>query len=747
MIKKSISTTLAFLMIMTVLFVSVNASDPVAKTYSFYSNGMLFRQNDTAVIAGTGKQGSTISVELYDNNGVLVTENESNVSSDGVFEVSFTAPPGSFDSYSVILKENGTEFRKIEDVLFGELWLASGQSNMQYPLIQAKNASENHKNNAEINKFLRVLITPFYAEYNDTIGKIPSHPVKDIPGSKWINANDSDVYGMSAVAYFFGIKMIEELGVPVGILNVSLGGSTIASWISREEIDNNSEVKRDFIKNEKYVELSDWDKEKRSIYYEMSSNYNLRIDALKHFRLSGLIWYQGETDIGWSADEYSRAFDLLQKSYTKLFRYSDGLLPVVFTQLASYYYSESGLELPSRNVDFSEMQQKEYDSRALITIYDVPLTYLPEAGVIHPECKQEVGERMAFAALGLVHNRYDCYTASTVDSTEINDGAIYVKLNNVGDGLVSDGKNLKGFSVCGRDGIYVKADAEIVSNDTVKIYCKEIPSPASAAYAFSLNNEKSNLFASCNGSKALPVSPFVTDRNVGTKYWSEKTWADCDDNFIWHTVDDKNSGIYPSWKSDGASLSLVHSELFDDNPFLEITSDASEFTVSPVLNYYEDDKAHPFNDSNTDYSSYGKMTVSLRNAGEKDVILDEIKFCRNSLIYYSPALTETSSKSYVIPADGEWHTVSFDLNKVYLSGNETGFSYASRRINKVKSIDFCFEQSGEKAVINIDNIRFYPSVGEHGTGFDADRDNAENIFEFLSAVIVNFIGMIFSLFD
>ncbi len=739
MIKKIVSLFVVFTMLLS-LFVFADASESAAETFSFYTDGMLFKQNEKAVIAGTGKPDSKIKVELYDKNGILISENESTVGSDGLFEVSFNAPSGSFDSYSVILKENGTEFRRITDVLFGELWLASGQSNMQYPLIQAKNAIEKLDSNAETNKFLRVLITPFYSEYDETKGMIPAYPVKDIPGSKWINANDPSVYEMSAVAYFFGIKMIDKLNVPVGILNISLGGSTIASWISRNEIDSNPEVKNDFIKNNKYVEVSDWDKEKRSIYNEMSTNYNLRMEALKHFRLSGLIWYQGESDIGWTGEEYSRAFDLLQKSYTKLFDYSDGLLPVVFTQLASYFYSESGWELPARNVDFSEMQQKESDSRALISIYDIPLTYLPEAGVIHPECKLEVGERMAFAALGMLYNRNDCYTSATIKNSELKDGSVYVKLNNVGDGLVADGNELKGFSICGNDGIYVKADAEIIGNDMLRIFNDEIDSPVSAAYAFSLNNEKSNLFASINGEKALPVSPFVTDRTIGKEYWSEKTWAECDDESIWHTIDDKHSRLYPSWTSDTAALIF-------ENSSLKIASDTPQFTASPVLNYNDGYKTLAFNDSNTDYSSFGKMSFSVRNCSKDNIILNEIKFKKQNIIYYSPAVSDTLSDSYVIPADGEWHTVSFDLNKMYLYGFETWFSYSAKKIKNVPDIEFCFESLGDNCVVNIDNIRFYPSVGEHGIGFDADKNNADNIFEYMSAVMVNFIGMIFTVFD
>jgi sialate O-acetylesterase len=123
----------------------------------------------------------------------------------------------------------------------------------------------------------------------------------------------------------------------------------------------------------------------------MTANYNLRIHPARHFRISGMIWYQGESDIGNSADEYSDCIDLLQRSYTEVFGYKKGLLPFIYTQLASYFYSEDGLCLPQRNIDFSDIQQERPESRALVAIYDLPLTFLPEAGSIHPETKKEIG--------------------------------------------------------------------------------------------------------------------------------------------------------------------------------------------------------------------------------------------------------------------------------------------------------------------------------------------------------------------
>ncbi len=218
----------------------------------------------------------------------------------------------------------------------------------------------------------------------------------------------------------------------------------------------------------------------------------------------------------------------------------------------------------------------------------------------------------------------------------------------------------------------------------------------------------------------MPVSPFITDRIAEAKYWAEKTWADCDEATVWQTVDDKSSGFYPTWKSDDASL-------FFENSYLKVCSDTPDFTVSPVLNIIND----------SDYSSYGKMVVSLRNTGKNDVVLDEIKFNKNGIIFYSPAVCDTASRNCVIPADGEWHEVSFDLNKLYLLGNEKIFTSAAKRLNKVTDINFRFKSDGENSEINIDNIRFYPSVRTNGTGF----------FEYISTFFNSFIEIFLSLFN
>ena len=238
-----------------------------------------------------------------------------------------------------------------------------------------------YANNQKADKWLRVLYVPGIPEYKGSAELVPAQPQRTIPGACWLDGENPAIYGMSAVAYFFAEKLTKSIDMPVGIINVPLGGTTIATWLSREAIDSNAAVKKHLTDNGRYFPANEWKEDGHNLYTDMTANYNLRIHPAKNFRISGMIWYQGESDIGQTAQEYSDCIDLLQRSYTEIFGYKNGLLPFVFTQLASYFYSEDGLCLPQRNIDFSAIQQERPESRALVSIYDLPLTFIPEADI------------------------------------------------------------------------------------------------------------------------------------------------------------------------------------------------------------------------------------------------------------------------------------------------------------------------------------------------------------------------------
>ncbi len=743
MAKKVISA----LLIIVLAFCSVTvafAAGTEARLYTVYGNGMLFAQNKDAIFAGEGgKPGSIIKVQLLSENALPIKSGDTKVSDDGTFEVSFVAPPGSYKEYTVVLTEDGELFAKLEKIVFGELWLASGQSNMMFPLGQSIKGLEMMNNGVLSSKWLRVLIEPAYPTYNGT-NAIPADPQNDIIDAKWINGESPEIYGMSAVAYFFAEKLMNKLGMPVGILNSALGGSSIRSWLSRETIDADSLLKKELKNVGYYIEESDWNENTADIYNDMTANYNLRTHAYKNFRPTGLIWYQGETDLLFAkgSDLYSHSFDALQQQFSDMFDCKDEFFPIVYTQIAPYDYNPYAM--PEWNFNYAQMQSTLPESRAMITINDLTLTYQPEAGVIHPSAKQPVGERMATAALGMVYGKSETYTAAALDSSEIKDGSIYVTLKNCGDTLAYDGKVINGFAVCGKDGVYVQAQAEIISADTVRIWSDEVTEPVSASYAYCNLNTYANLYSTLNGEKLFPVSPFVTKQINGAVYWSDKTWAECELEKAWHFLPDPHSAEFDTWKANGADVAISADSAHSGKSGLKISATDSKFTVKPTQLYNIDGKDKIFEDTDTDWSNYGKISFYVRNNGDTEITLDTLKIYVDANSWYSPAVEGTKDSSFVIPADGEWHKVTLDLDSLYLKGNECGFTYANEKLDYV--FKFQLEFSGENADISIDEFRFAPSAESLGKRFEASIADADNPFEFISALFTMFIGLFANMF-
>ena len=741
--KKSVCIITALCMLFSCCSTAF-AQGSTARLYTAYGDGMLFKQNETVTFKGVAQSGSRITAELYGDDGNMLKSGEA-TATQGAFTVSFDGMPGSYNTYTVVLKENGVEFDTLENVVFGELWLASGQSNMMYPLGQSKDGVTMQAQGTKCSEWLRVYMEPAYPTYNGSDSLIPCEPQAEIIGGHWITGGSAEIYSMSAVGYFFAQKLMEELNMPVGVLNSSLGGSSIISWISRDAIDSDEWLKNTLKESGEYVEKSDWNESEADIYSTMSANYNLRTYAYRAFKLSGMIWYQGESDLiaKRSSERYANELDLMQRSYTELFGYTDGLLPLVYTQLAPYYYPDDEFVLPQRNYVFSLIQQAEPDSRAAVTLYDVPVTFLPEVGVIHPEHKTEVGERMAFAAMGLVYGTRSTYTAAAPSKTEVADGSIYITLNNVGDGLKAKDSEIKGFTVCGEDGIHIQAKAEIVSGDTVKVWHESVAEPKAATYAYCVSNGRANLYATENGELALPVSPFDTDENVSTRYWRDPMWADCDTESAWHNHGDKYSAYYPTWASDSAEI------VFSEN-MLNIKSSENEISLSPVVGVESSAvTTEYFNDCEADYSAYGTLSFYVRNNGSTDVTFDQLRlYVQNcEFAWYSPAVDGTKDVSTAIPADGDWHKITLDLNRVYLFGNECTAAYSNKKLSNVGNISFCFTCADGNADISLDSIEFTASTQQPQTRFDAQIANADNVFEYICGCFTAIIGAVINLFS
>ncbi len=743
--KKLISVVLAVILALSCMPFAVAQDNPV-RLYNVYGDGMLFQQNKEAVFAGEGKSGSVVEVTLSDDSGILV-QAESLVKADGTFSVSFTAPSGAFREYTVTLSQDGTVFETLDRVVFGELWLASGQSNMQYPLAQAKYGYDSYVNGERFSEWLRVFMVPPYVNSYTEIGFVPDEPQKDIDGAVWVDGQNEFIYNMSAVAFYFAEEMLTELQMPVGIINAALGGSSIASWISREKIDSEAEYKNMLYGYGAYKESKDWKAENQNVYADLGANYNHKISALENFRPVGMIWYQGESDMAYSEEYYSKAIDVLQDLYTEVFDSDYEKFPLIYTNLAEYFYTEDGMVLPDRNIAFSKIQENRPGTRATFGIYDISLEYVPEIGLIHPASKKEIGERMALCAKGMIYGKFDSYTSATVKETAVKDGSVYVTFRNVGDGLVVKGDKLYGFAVCGAEGIYIEAEAEIVSKDTVRVWNSSIADPVAVTYAYCMGNGRANLACAYEGEDPLPVSIFATDRTVSEHYWTDKQWAGCEIEGIWHTMTDTNSGYYPSWTSETATLSRSDASPYAGSYCMKILSDKEKFSVNPVLTHGEGPKAEAFWDTDTDYSDYDTMSFTVRNNGTSDVYLDAVKFYKTNLMWHAAAVDGTTDTAAVIPADGEWHTVTLDLNRMYLHGNEGGIAFTNEKLAEVRDIEFCFSaDKNTSSDLSFDNVTFTASDENVRPQFDADFASADSIFEFFCVAFTRFIGLFAKIF-
>lgn len=721
--KKLISLLLSVCMIIgTGLLSSASergASDTETKLYSFYADNMIFKQNEIATLSGTANAGSDIECRLLDKNLNVVASGSAKASPDSTFEVEFAAPDGSFDEYEIAVSADGEEFARLKGVLFGELWLASGQSNMQYSLDCCSTWSK-EVDKGYTSKYIRFMYGPDFPDlYEKGSVNIPDCGQDDYYGCEWIKGDSADVAKVSAVAYYFAEELFSRLNVPIGVLCVYLGGSPIRSWISRQTLESSADAMSILKEHKQYISSKKWNPTKQT-YSDIGSNYNVKIYPLRRFRLSGMVWYQGETDLltNYTYGQYGTMFDLMQDEYTRTFSYSSGKLPIVFTQLACYNYRTDKRDLQSFNAEYADIQKKSADTRAVTSISDVPLDFVLDWGSIHPSVKEPVGKRLGYSAAGLVYNKNNTYTAPYYESVTTDGKYMYVKLTNVGDALVSDSDVLHDFAICGADGVYYSANAEIVSKDTVMVYNDNIEQPKSVTYAFSQVNNRASLYSSVDGEKIMPVSPFVTDRSVSKFYYTDSPWMDCEQEKQFRTGSrEQFVGYYDLFDTNNCEYTLSSDSAYGGEYGLNVIADSDSFSLKETFVFDIDDetisKGKPikFNEASRKWASYGAIRFAVRNNGEDDVTFKGAKILLKKSIWAYPEVNGSRRCEITVPADGEWHIVELNLNRLYLYGGTVCMPLPSIILDEVRELEIKFDtQSVSCANLDIDEFEFTPKA-------------------------------------
>ncbi len=293
-------------------------------------------------------------------------------------------------------------------------------------------------------------------------------------------------------------------------------------------------------------------------------------------------------------------------------------------------------------------------------------------------------------------------------SSEIRDGSIYITYNYCGDTLKAKGNRIYGFTVCGKDGVYLPAEAEIVAPDTVKVYCDSIENPKAAMYANGLISERCNLYAYKNSEYIWPVLPTITDWSYIDRILTDFGWTDCDVSDIWREESLVIAGRYEIWESDGASAEISSDSAYMGAGGIKIISRQKNFSVSPITTYTDENgEEQYFQEFNENWMNFKTMSVMLRNNGKEDINLSAVKICKDNGKWIAPLIKGTLKTGTVIPADGEWHKVTFCLDSLLFSGKILPAGATRTYLSDVRDVEFCFE--GEGAQLSFDEISFETS--------------------------------------
>lgn len=512
---------------------ALGAAHGAVKLPSVFTDHMVLQREKAAPVWGKAEPGEEVVVEFAGQ------KKSTKAGADGRWMVKLDPMPANAEPQ--VLKAGNVS---VQDVLVGEVWLASGQSNMEWemqmkPDSQADLPGAMHPN-------LRLLEVP----------KVTALTPQEDVETKWNRSAPDTAASFSAVGYYFGLRLQEELKVPVGIILSAWGGTRIEPWTSLEGFDAVPELKELVAEvraklpgSEAYrtaheqhlAAVAQWEQAARDAlakkqavpalppqpaglpldHTSPSLIYNAMIHPLVPFAIRGTIWYQGESNHveGFAYTDKTKA---LLASWRSDFQQPN--LPFFFVQIAPWQYGEEALEILPQ---FWQAQRKclEIPGTGMAVISDIG-----EAADIHPAHKKEVARRLALWALSKTYGRRDIDPNGPLYASHAIEGAsIRVKFDHATGGLASrDAKPLTHFEIAGRDGLFQPAEARI-DGGSVVLTSATVPQPRRARFAWS-----KLAIPNLMNKDGLPATAFHThwpvDPDLGENFARGCSWQCSDKN-------------------------------------------------------------------------------------------------------------------------------------------------------------------------------------------------------------------------
>ena len=470
--KKTNLTLLILCLIIS--FFSANAQIKIA---SILDNNMVLQRNSEVKI--WGKSQPNISLKIITSWNKTAVKAVSNENGDWIAKVKTSEAGGPY----TINIESGKEKIQLENILLGEVWLCSGQSNMEMPVIgfpyQPIIGSDEALLNAD-NQNIRLF----------TVKKAPMATLQDTCSGKWEVANAESVGKFSAVGYYYARILQQKLKVPVGIICSSVGGTPIEAWMSSKALDNFPES---------FKQSSPGTKDQGRPSYL----YNGMIHPIVNYNIKGIIWYQGETN----REDYKNYADL-QKAMVSSWRndFGVGEIPFYYVQIAPYAYGNSKAPLTALMRDEQLKAMKLIPNSGMVCTLDLGNEFW-----IHPAQKETIAKRLAVYSLSETYGYKGLsYKSPTYKSFEVKDGVVTLSFNNAELGITTFSKNVDCFELAGDDKIFYPAQMIKMNNDfrKVQVVSDKVKVPVAVRYAFSNFPVTEGYLFSTSG---LPVPSFRTD--------------------------------------------------------------------------------------------------------------------------------------------------------------------------------------------------------------------------------------------
>ncbi|HTK75446.1 MAG TPA: sialate O-acetylesterase [Gemmataceae bacterium] len=506
------------------------ATSPAAradvKPHPLFSDHMVLQRDVPIPVWGTAEPGEQVGVSIK-GSGQSSASPSVSANADGTWKVQLSKLPAG-GPYELTIKGKNTV--TIKDVLIGEVWICSGQSNMEW---QLRNSFESAKAIEAANHPMLRLFTVRKTAAGSPQTTVPVNTDQRV--GQWQECTSETVPGFSAVAYYFGRDLQKALGVPVGLIHTSWGGTPAQAWTSKEALNAVTDLKYYPEKAQPQYEYDVARYEFGQAQHKMnvakakldgqpepkappqlrvrpqppdrnpnapSSLYNAMIAPLLNYPIKGAIWYQGESNAG-KAHEYRTLFATMIKDWRD--RWHLGDFPFLCVQLAPFDRVQGNTWPELREAQLLATQTLPNVGMAVIT--DVG-----ERADIHPKKKEPVGARLALLARKIAYGEKITAMGPVYKSMKTEGNRAVLSFDNVGIGLEARDGKLTGFEIAGADKQFHPAEAEI-RGETVVVYSDKVESPVAVRYGWQ-NYPQVNLW----NKDGLPATPFRTDD------WPGITW-------------------------------------------------------------------------------------------------------------------------------------------------------------------------------------------------------------------------------